>query len=104
MAYVDVDKFADLICNFPAIDEDSANAVISLLRRQPSADVAEVVRCTKCIYAEKHYDTTHLIGNTYFPSGVPTKLLYITCEYHQGKLAENDFCSYGRSTPQKEIV
>ena len=39
MAYVDADKFAEEICNFPAIDEDSANAVISLLRRQPTADV-----------------------------------------------------------------
>lgn len=42
MAYVDVDKFADAICNFPAIDEQSANAVISLLRRQPTADVEKV--------------------------------------------------------------
>ncbi len=42
MAYVDVDKFADAVCKFPAIDEQSANAVISLLRRQPTADVEEV--------------------------------------------------------------
>ena len=40
--YIDVEKFADEICNFPAIDEHSANAVILLLRRQPTADVAEV--------------------------------------------------------------
>lgn len=60
------------------------------------ADFVKAVRCGDCIYAEKHYDTTHLIGNIYFPSGVPTKLLYITCKYHVEKCAENDFCSYGR--------
>lgn len=42
MAYIDVDKFADAICDFSAIDEHSANAVILLLRRQPIADVVEV--------------------------------------------------------------
>ena len=42
MAYIDVDKFAEKICNFQAIDEDSANAVIYLLRSQPTADVEEV--------------------------------------------------------------
>lgn len=56
----------------------------------------EVIRCGQCMYAEKHYDTTYFIGNTYFPSGVPVKLLYITCKYHKGQLAENDFCSYGK--------
>jgi DNA-directed RNA polymerase subunit RPC12/RpoP len=42
MAYIDREKFAEVICNFPAIDEDTANAVISLLHRQPTADVVEV--------------------------------------------------------------
>lgn len=42
MAYIDREKFAEAICNFPAIDEDAANAVISLLHRQTTADVAEV--------------------------------------------------------------
>ena len=40
--YIDADKFAEAICNFPAIDEHSANAVISLLHRHPTADVVEV--------------------------------------------------------------
>lgn len=51
--YVDVDEFAEAICGFPAIDEHSANAVISLLRRQPTADVVEVVRCKECEYQEQ---------------------------------------------------
>lgn len=42
MAYIDREKFAEAICNFPAIDEDAANAVISLLHRQTTADVVEV--------------------------------------------------------------
>lgn len=40
--YIDADKFAEAICNFPAIDEHSANAVIHLLRSQSTTDVAEV--------------------------------------------------------------
>ena len=31
MSYIDVDKFAEKICNFQAIDEDAANAMIWLL-------------------------------------------------------------------------
>ena len=42
MSYIDVDKFADKICNFQAIDEDAANAMIWLLRTFPTADVIEV--------------------------------------------------------------
>ena len=47
MAYIDVDKFAEKICNFQAIDEDTANKMIWLLRTFPTADVApksEVIR------------------------------------------------------------
>ena len=42
MAYIDRSKFAEAVCNFPAIDENVANAVISLLHRQTTADVVEV--------------------------------------------------------------
>lgn len=48
--YIDVDKFAEAICNFSAIDENTANAMIVLLRRQPAADVEEVVKCKDCIH------------------------------------------------------
>jgi DNA-directed RNA polymerase subunit RPC12/RpoP len=40
--YIDVDKFAEKICNYQAIDEDAANAMIWLLRTFPTADVVEV--------------------------------------------------------------
>ena len=42
MAYIDVDKFAEKICNFQAIDEDCATKMIWLLRTFPAADVVEV--------------------------------------------------------------
>ena len=38
--YIDVDKFAEKICNFQAIDEDAANKMIWLLRTFPTANVA----------------------------------------------------------------
>lgn len=40
--YIDVDKFAEAICNFQQIDEDAANAMIWLLRTFHAADVEEV--------------------------------------------------------------
>lgn len=82
------------VCQYH-IDEETDMTVVECGKFKNKSDFVEVVRCKKCIYADKHYDTTHLIGNTYFPSGMPTKLLYITCKYHEGKLAEGDFCSYG---------
>ena len=39
MAYIDIDKFAESICNFQALDEDAANKMIWLLRTFPIADV-----------------------------------------------------------------
>lgn len=64
--YIDVDKFAEAICNFPAIDEHSANTVIFLLRSQPQIDVEEVkygywieysgdpdiITCSECDWGE----------------------------------------------------
>lgn len=40
--YIDVDKFAEKICNFQQIDEDTVNKMIFLLRTFPTADVEEV--------------------------------------------------------------
>ena len=46
--YVEVDAFAEAICNFQHIDEDAANNMIWLLRTFPTADVVAVIRCKKC--------------------------------------------------------
>ena len=40
--YIHAGDFARILCNCEAIDEHSANAVINLLYRMPTADVAEV--------------------------------------------------------------
>ena len=39
--FVEVDTFAEKICNFQHIDEDAANKMIWLLRTFPTADVVE---------------------------------------------------------------
>ena len=50
--YIDMDKFAEKICDFQAIDEDAANKMIWLLRTFPTADVApkseEGAECPTC--------------------------------------------------------
>ena len=80
--YIDVDKFAEAICNFKQIDEDAANAMIWLLRTFPTADVVEVVRCKDCIYSEKT-----LSDECPKECSWCGKLCYITHEKH--------YCSYG---------
>ena len=82
MAYIDVDKFAEKICNFQAIDEDSANAVIYLLRSQPTADVEEVVRCKDCKHGHWNQETCH---------GKP---IYY-CDRTDLQVSKYSFCSYG---------
>ena len=79
MSYVDVDKFAEAICNFPAIDEDIANAMIFLLRSFPNADVEKVVRCSECEYKDE-------CGKEIYLEGGYTKIGY---------------CSYGRKDGKK---
>ena len=39
--FIEVDAFAEKICNFQQIDEDAANAMVWLLRTFPTADVVE---------------------------------------------------------------
>lgn len=39
--FIEVDAFAEKICNFQNIDEDAANKMIWLLRTFPTADVIE---------------------------------------------------------------
>lgn len=100
MAYFSKEKFIDML-NAKAdmalgTPKQVFLSVAKMLEALPETDVVEVVRCKDCIYAEKHYDTTHLIGNTYYHSGAPTRLLYITCKNRKGKLEERDFCSYGK--------
>ena len=81
MTYIDVDKFAEKICNFQAIDEDSANAVIYLLRSQPSADVEEVkhakweYECLECSICKRNISEI-CDADSYLTSGIEDELLF----------------------------
>ena len=92
MAYIDADKFAEEICNFPAIDEDSANAVISLLRRQPTAEVEEVVRCKDCKHYRSYGKTSLLVDGKNIKAGWCQRRMRYDEEH---RMLPDDFCSYG---------
>ena len=85
MSYIDVDKFAEKICNFQAIDENAANAMIWLLRTFPAADVVEVVRCKNCRYCEEaHYEEE---GEKPY--------VKLKCKWSNYSHQPNDYCSCG---------
>ena len=79
MRLIDADKFAEDICNFSAIDEHSANAVIFLLHEQPTVDIKTEVarqifeeiegklRHTKVAYREEVFNE---LKNKYTKEGV----------------------------------
>lgn len=89
MSYIDVDKFAEKICDFQAIDENAANAMIWLLRTFPTADVVSVVRCKDC----RHW--TPCGGVSIDANG--TKWQYGECSLTKMSLKENEYCSFGKS-------
>lgn len=86
--YIDVDKFAERICNFHQIDEDAANKMIWLLRTFPTADAVEVVRCKDCEHCHISTDPKTLISVQ-------------VCGYagynpvQSSQVSDNDYCSHG---------
>lgn len=86
--YIDADKLTDkleeLQFNAPVMTPVmKIYNVIELVEDQPTADVAEVVRCKDC----KHYE-----------HGRCSQISYIMDGYYQGGFevkTPNDFCSYG---------
>lgn len=58
--------------------------IVSLIEKQPTADVAEVVRCKDC----KHFDKNKGYRDTKFSFSFCDK-------FHHNIITENDFCSYG---------
>lgn len=58
--------------------------IVSLIAKQPTADVAEVVRCKDC----KHFDKNKGYRDTKFSFSFCDK-------FHHNIITENDFCSYG---------
>ena len=63
MAYFDMEKFATAVCNYPAIDEGAANAVIHLLRCQPTYEMEQVVHAE---WLNEHWE-----GDPHSISGYP---------------------------------
>lgn len=59
------------------VEKDGQPTVIKRLRKLPTADVVEVVRCKDC----KHRRTNDL-GDTW-------------CNYHGIEMLEDDYCNYG---------
>ena len=58
--------------------------IVSLIEKQPTADVAEVVRCKDC----KHFDKNKGYRDTKFSFSFCDK-------FHHNIITENDYCSYG---------
>ena len=58
--------------------------IVSLIEKQPTADVVEVVRCKDC----KHFDKNKAYRDTKFSFSFCDK-------FHNNIITENDFCSYG---------
>ena len=84
---------AELISNLKEFANEQLTPLIeNLIQKQPTADVAEVVRCRDCKYYEKK--TGYCLKNSYFkdsdgmscsPADSPDFTFF----------NEDDFCSYG---------
>lgn len=75
--YIDVDKI-----NYPPAYRHLLQPIIMI---QPTADVAEVVRCNECIHNVGIRDNTEFYDND------------IVCDYWESDgLYSTDFCSYGK--------
>ena len=71
--------------------QDAIKAIISRINAQPTFNI---VLCKDCKFANKHYELDNLVDGVFHYNGIEV-FTHITCKHHKGKLAENDFCSYG---------
>lgn len=76
MAYIDVDKFAEKICDFQVIDEDCANKMIWLLHTFPTADVEEVRHGEWIKYPSDAYMKCSVCGMEYPKEKMPNIVGY----------------------------
>lgn len=77
--YINTDKFVIPKGTVDDIAKRGVIAIHDLLEIQPSADVAEVVRCKDC----KH----RFESNVYFPNDC--------CDLTYSAIKPTDYCSYG---------
>lgn len=59
--------------------ENALRSVLEVVKKQPTADVVEVVRCEKCVHWIYWADQKRC-----------------SCELHHYRTKKYDFCSYGR--------
>ena len=78
------EEFSDAPC------EPSACAMLRELKKIPTADVVEVVRCRDCKHA------------TFYSCKNDACYRGIICEYRIGTDDENFFCGYGERKEQKD--
>ena len=72
---------AELISNLKEFANEQLTPLIeNLIQKQPTADVAEVVRCRDCKHYVANYCTRDIRGRT--------NMFY---------MSDNDFCSYGKT-------
>ena len=92
-------KRAEALADFESCNAENPNwtpqRVKTLLLRQPAADVAEVVRCKDCEYAERYERTNGTAG--YYCGHPKNRFTYGERWDRVFKPVKeaNDFCSYG---------
>lgn len=84
---------AELISNLKEFANEQLTPLIeNLIQKQPTADVAEVVRCKDCKYYEKK--TGYCLKNSYFKDSDG-----MSCSPADSRdftfFNEDDFCSFG---------
>lgn len=79
--YIDADLLLERIYPYNGVDKSkyaiNAKAVFEAIRKSPTADVVEVVRCKDCVHYQDG-ECNHFGYYTYAP-----------------EVDDNDFCSYG---------
>ncbi len=88
MAYIDVDKFAEKICNFQQIDEDTANKMIFLIRTFPAADVVEVQHGEWELKSETRRYLEEIDEEFYVECPFCNRVYYVPFEFEDEKMLE----------------
>lgn len=84
----------DLIKNLNYFAPEHYSVLVNdLIMKQPTIDVAEVVRCRDCKYYDKKYHQCKLHSEE--PDQYSTGFIF--------NMQENDFCSYGERIVDKKV-
>ena len=84
----------DLIKNLNYFAPEHYSVLVNdLIMKQPTIDVAEVVRCRECKYYDKKYHQCKLHSEE--PDQYSTGFIF--------NMQEDDFCSYGERIVDKKV-